>query len=161
VNRQSQVSKIATNRSLGPGVPPEVRIKYPHMLSEDHAAWTAFIESEWNMLDEVWYDVHVGAPMDLPRDSPNYMKAVVDGVSRKRIDVVGRDRGMLWIIEVKPFANMTAIGQVVTYAKLFNQEFDISPPALPMIVSMTLDRDILEIGEHLGVKMLSMDGVTL
>lgn len=161
MNQQTRMSKIQQKRSLGPGERPVVRSKYAHMLAEDHAAWTAFIESEWNLLDEVWYDVHVGVPMALPKDSPNYMRAVVDGVSRKRIDVVGRDQGLFLIIEVKPFANMTAIGQVVTYAKLFNQEFDISPPALPMIVSMTLDRDILEIGEHLGVKMLAMDGVTL
>ncbi len=153
--------EVMRDRSLGPGEKPVVRTKYAHMLTEDHAAWTAFLQSEWNLLDEVWYDVHVGVPMALPKDSPNYMRAVVEGVSRKRIDVVGRENRNLWIIEVKPFANMTAIGQVVTYARLFNREFEMALLAQPMIVSKTLDRDILEIGEHLGVKMLALDGVTL
>lgn len=150
-----------TDRSLGPGEKPVVRAKYAHMLPEDHATWTAFLESEQNILDEVWYDVHVGAPMDIPKDSPNYMKAVVEGVSRKRIDVVGRKGYRLFIIEVKPFANMTAIGQVVTYAKLFNKEFTIFPTAAAMIVATRCDRDILDIAESMNIKIVALEGVTL
>ncbi len=155
------MAKLQTDRLLGPGEKPEARQKYAHMMREDHATWTAFIESDIRDLDEVWYDVHVGAPMELPKDSPNYMKAVVEGVSRKRIDVVGRLGTAMFIIEVKPFANMTAIGQVVTYARLFNREFNIHPNAVPMIVSTRCDRDILEIAESLGVKIIALEGVTL
>ncbi len=131
------------------------------MLTEDQATWTAFLQSEWNLLDEVWYDVHVGRPMDLPKDSPNYMKAVVDGVSRKRIDVIGRNGSVILIIEVKPYANMMAIGQVVTYKNLFVNEFTGYRSVQAMVVATKCDADILDIANEQKVIIIALEGVTL
>lgn len=155
------MSKLPTDRSLGPGVKPEVRKRYVHMLREDQDTWTAFLQSEWNLFDEVWYDVHVGRPMDLPKDSPNYMRAVVEGVSRKRIDVVGRIGTRISIIEVKPFANMVAIGQVVTYTDLFKREFTKYELVQPTIIAKTCDADILDIANEQNVMIIALQGVLL
>jgi len=131
------------------------------MLPEDHATWTAYLESKWNVLEEVWYDVHVGKPMTVRPDAPAYMKYVVDGVSRKRIDVVGRVGRRIYIIEVKPEANMTAIGQVVTYLNLFVKEFRITGPVLAMIVATTCDADIMDIANEQNVQIVALEGVRL
>ena len=150
-----------TNRTLGTGEKPEPRYKYTHLYQQDYATWTAYLKSEWNLLDEVWYDVHVGRPMDIPPDSPDYMQAVVDGVSRKRIDVVGRIENRFFIIEVKPEANMKAIGQVVTYTNLFINEFEITGTVQPMVVATTCDADILDIANEQNVIIVALEGVTL
>lgn len=155
------MAKIQTDRSLGHGEKPEIRSKYVHMMPEDHDTWTAFLQSSENDLIEVWYDVHVGRPMDVPPGSPEYMLKVVEGVSRKRIDVVGRTEKGLYIIEVKPHANMEAIGQVVTYANLFIQEFIIEGPIQGLIVATTCDADILEIAQRMGVKIIALRGTLL
>ena len=155
------MSKLSDDRTLGTGEKPRVMQRYPHMLPEDHATWTAFIESGQVDLDEVWYDVHVGRPMDVPAGSPAFMQNVVDGVSRKRIDVVGRIANRVFIIEVKPHANMSALGQVVTYSNLFVAEFKIHGPVTAMIVGMSCDADILDIARRHNVKIVALEGVTL
>jgi hypothetical protein len=152
---------IYKNRSLGVGEKPIVRVKYTHMLKEDYATWSAFLESDIIRLDEVWYDVHVGREMAVPPGSPEYMLAVVSGISRKRIDVVGRSGGTIYIIEVKPHANMEAIGQVITYRELFVKEFEISGPVRMLVVSQTSDADILKTAQDLQVKVIPMKGVVL
>jgi len=155
------LANIPTNRSLGTGEEPVARSKYTHLYQKDYATWTAFIESEWNLLDEVWYDVHVGRAMGVPEGSPGWMDDVVAGVSRKRIDVVGRIGTRFYIIEVKPEANMKAIGQVVTYRNLFIKEFKNIGPVQALIVSTTCDADILDIANEQNVTIISLDGVTL
>lgn len=155
------MAKLRTDRSLGPGEKPVVRRKYVHMLPKDFATWTAFLQYEPDWLKEIWYDVHVGRPMDVPEGSPDYMKVVADGVSRKRIDVIGRTKNGLYIIEVKPHANMEAIGQVVTYTDLFVKEFTIKGPVQALIISKTCDADILETAQSQNVKIITLEGVTL
>jgi hypothetical protein len=148
-------------RTLGPGQRPIVKAKYPHLWKKDYDTWTAFLRSEHNDFEQVWYDVHVGAPMHVPAGSPAFMKNVVDGVSRKRIDVVARQGKRLWIIEVKPEANMKGIGQVVTYKKLFVKEFRITESVKAMIIATTCDRDVLKTAEDLNVTIIALEGVTL
>ena len=154
---------IASNirRDLVGGGIPDVRHKYVHMLPKDRATWTMFLEMDLIDLDEVFYDVHVGRPMIIPEGSPEYMLRVVQGVSCKRIDVVARTGKFYRIIEVKPHANMESVGQVITYKRLFEEEYNIDGPVLPVIVSQTCDADIIATAEEQGVKLYPMMGVLL
>lgn len=152
---------LPENRELGDGEKPKAKSRYVHMLNEDYATWSEFLKGEWNLLDEVWYDVHVGRPMHVPAGSPAYMKDVVDGISRKRIDVIGRQGKGIFVIEVKPHANMESIGQVLTYTDLFIKEFKIHGPVQAMVVATTCDADILDIANLYNVKIIALEGVTL
>lgn len=138
-----------------------VQAKYVHMLREDHATWTRFLQSKALRFEEVWYDVHVGAPMAVPIGSPEFMKDVVDGVSRKRIDVVGRIGSKIFIVEVKPHANMQAVGQAIIYKALFEKEFTVDGSVNALIVSIKCDRDILETAEKMEVQIIAVEGVVL
>lgn len=131
------------------------------MLPKDKDTWTQFLEREIIIFEELWYDVHVGRPMVVPKGSPEYMIKVVSGVSRKRIDVVGSTDVELYIIEVKPHANMESVGQIVTYKRLFENEFAVTRMLKAMIVCKTADADILEIMEINGVQLVAMEGVLL
>ena len=148
-------------RNLGPGESPVVKVKYTHMLPEDNKTWTQFLRSGEIVFETVWYDVHVGRQMSVPLGSPQYMINVVAGISRKRIDVIGMTDVALYIIEVKPHANMESVGQVVTYKRLFVKEFDFTHEIRTLIVSKTCDADILETAERLGVEVIPMEGVLL
>ena len=131
------------------------------MLPKDFATWTAFLERRIIDIDEVWYDVHVGRPMMVPEGSADWMLKVIAGVSRKRIDVVTRKHVTYSVIEVKPHANMEAIGQVITYKQLFIEEFEIAGKVESVIVAMTADADILESARQQGVMLYPMMGVML
>ncbi len=148
-------------RSLGPGRSPKVQRRYEHMMREDFATWTEFLKSDSMPLLEVWYDVHVGEPMAVPDGSPEYMRAHAAAVSRKRIDVVGRTEKELWIIEVKPCANMQAIGQVLIYDDLFCREFELKLPTRTVIVASASDMDIIEGAAKYGVKIITVEGVPI
>lgn len=147
-------------RSLGPGQKPEVRAKYVHMLAEDHSTWTAFLYGHPEEFDEVWYDVHVGQPMAVPAGSPDYLRAVADGVSRKRIDVVAVSGGVWYVIEVKKHANMESVGQVITYRDLFVKEFDLVGPCHARVIGTTCDGDILDTAKSMNVEVIALEGVT-
>lgn len=73
---------------LGPGQIPVIRSSYTHMLAEDMDVWRRYLNREGHLIDQVWYDVHVGTPVAVPEGSPEFLTAVAMGVTRKRIDVV-------------------------------------------------------------------------
>lgn len=128
---------------------------YPHMLGEDTAVWTRFLESGDFHLQEVWYDVHVGAEVkgDWPGDSVN--ARIARGVTRKRIDVVAVVDGVLWVIEVKPVAMHFAIGQVLAYESLFITEYEPKLETWPVIVCDRVDADVITICQDLGVVVVA------
>jgi len=128
------------------------------MMVEDMGPWTEFLKSDSMPLQEVWYNVHVGQAVAVPEGSPEYMRAHAQAVSRKRIDVIGRTKKELWIIELKPHANMQAIGQALVYEDLFSGEFVKSLPTVPVIVATTCDMDILEAAKKYGVRIIALNG---
>ncbi len=130
------------------------------MMPEDYATWTEYLGRNEGLFEEVWYDVHVGRAMPLPPEAPEWMVKVVDGVSRKRIDVVARSGNVLRIIEVKNLANMESLGQVLTYRTLFSNEYEVFGPVLPMVIAMRADLDIMETASALGVVVVALEGVT-
>jgi len=102
------------------------------MMAEDVAVWTRYLKSPVAPIKEVWYDVHVGGPWTLPADASDMDRRIAAGISRKRIDVVARVGGGYWVIEVKPFANMMSLGQVLTYHRLFIAEYKMHGEVWPV-----------------------------
>jgi len=128
---------------------PVVRARYPHMLAEDADVWTRFLEKYPGRFAEVWYDVHVGKPVPVPPDSPEWLERFSGEVSRKRIDVVGRVPGGFIVVEVKPYANYVALGQVMVYWPLFAEEYGGGAECAAMVVCYVADQDcVAEFQEH-------------
>lgn len=139
---------------LGPGQKPVVMPHYPHMLAEDTAVWTKFLQTDSDRLKEVWYDVHVGSGVLLPVGADDVERRIAAGVTRKRIDVVARVAGGYWVVEVKPVANMTAVGQVISYARLFGAEYRVDGDVVPVIVCDSYDEDLVDEFDELGILVL-------
>lgn len=136
---------------LGLGQKPVVMSHYPHMLHEDIAVWTKFLTKMSSSIYRVWYDVHVGTavrPVDI---ESRVQEKVAAGVTRKRIDVIAAVGKEFWVIEVKPFANMYALGQVFSYRRFFEQEYDSYRPTKPVVVCDDFDLDVGDLFEELGV----------
>lgn len=98
----------------------EKRYWYPHMKPADVVIWERFIEKNPKAYETCLYDYHVGEPppfnplMDEDEDLNQ------DALYRLKIDVVGQKASHFDIIEIKPNAGPSAIGQVKAYAELFN-----------------------------------------
>jgi hypothetical protein len=136
---------------LGKGQRPVIMPKYPHMMAEDTLVWTRFLQTESHRLKEVWYDVHVGQSVIFDMGLSDLEQRIADGVTRKRIDVVASVGGGFWIIEVKPHASMYAVGQVLTYRRLFVKEYRPKGIASAVIVADSYDPDLLGQFDEMGV----------
>lgn len=139
---------------LGQGQKPLVMPHYPHFLSEDTAVWTRFLQTDANLITRVWYDVKVGRSMDLPAAASDMEKRIAAGVSRKRIDVVCLVDSNYWIVEIKPYANMVALGQVITYSRLFPLEYDVPGEIVPVIICAESDEDLIDEFDQMGILVI-------
>lgn len=142
---------------LGPGQKPVIRPHYPHMLQEDNAVWTRFLETDSFRLKEVWYDVRVGLPVSLPVGASEMERRIAAGLTRKRIDVVCSVGGGFWVVEIKPYASMLAVGQVISYTRLFRLEYATEGQIIPVIVCDAFDEDLVDEFDELGVLVLMND----
>jgi hypothetical protein len=140
--------------ALPQGQAPAVMARYPHMLREDAETWTRFLDMKAHGFTRVWYDLHVGDAVQPQAGSPSFLAAVADGVTRKRIDAVALQRDRLWVIEVKPYASMTALGQAITYLDLFRRSYPVSLPCRAAVVCDQIDPDVEYTAERLGVTLL-------
>jgi len=127
------------------------------MLAEDTAVWTKFLQSEYIEIKEVWYDVHVGLPVIVGDDSDSLSNRIARGLTRKRIDVVAAVGGGLWIIEIKPYANMYAVGQVLTYVRLFEKEYTAPGRVVGVLLCDRYDEDLLDEFDELNIMVIVND----
>ena len=138
------------------GQKPIVMPTYPHMLAEDTGVWSAYLADPIAPISEVWYDVHVGKAMEVTAGASEIEKKVAAGISRKRIDVVCRVGGGFWVVEIKPFGSMLALGQVLSYHRLFVDEYAPPGEVWPVIVCFEADVDLLDEFEALGVAVITV-----
>lgn len=140
--------------SLGTGQLAIVMPHYPHMMREDTEVWSKFLASGFIQIREVWYDVRVGQSILLGLEADDVDKRIAQGLTRKRIDVVCSVGGGIWVVEVKPKANMYAVGQVITYARLFALEYSVKGQIIPVIVCDEYDVDLVDEFDEFGVLVL-------
>lgn len=130
---------------------PIIRPRYPHMMAGDERVWTRYLTNPLPGLEGCWYDVHVGEPVK-PTGIVDVMDMrISEGLTEKRIDVICKVKGGYWVVEVKPIANMRAVGQALIYARLFAEKFKPSGLVIPMIVCDQADPDIIPYADELGV----------
>lgn len=100
----------------------EKRASYPHMSVADTLLWNKFLDQYPQAYESVQYDFHVGEapPFNTLMDDDSDKNQ--DKLYRFRIDAVGRYGSSVDIIEIKPDARHTAIGEVENYARLYKRD---------------------------------------
>ncbi|GAI84953.1 unnamed protein product [marine sediment metagenome] len=142
---------------LGPSMKPIVMPHYPHMMAEDIVVWSKYLQDPLVPIREVWYDVHVGGAVPVAGGPETMESRIAAGITRKRIDVVCAVGGGFWVVEIKPFASMLALGQVLSYTRLFKQEFAPVGEVWPVIVCDRVDDDLLAEFDAAGVAVIVND----
>ncbi len=100
-----------------------IRTHYPHMMADEARIWTKFLETTELKFEQITYDLHLGAGApDIPGE-PEFMGVLKSAVTRKRVDAVGETADAIWIFEVKPRVGMSALGQLINYFELYQQEY--------------------------------------
>ena len=126
-------------------------LKYPHLGPEDTAIWTRFIEKNPDYYENCDYDVKVGEGRDYSELPKDVYSEDLKYLSKKRIDVVGFRPGEIHVIEVKPSAGLSAIGQAFGLAELFRVEAPADKRILPVIITDQLLPDMEQLCAKMGV----------
>lgn len=142
--------------TLGPSMKPVVMPSYPHMMAMDIEVWSKYLADPVVLIKEVWYDVHVGKAVEVAGGPAELLPRIAAGLTRKRIDVIAAVGGGYWVVEVKPYAGMLALGQVVSYARLFVSEYRPDGETFPVIICENADPDLLDDFEAAGVLVIAV-----
>lgn len=113
---------------------------YPHMGPADVILWERFIEQFPDAYDNVEYDVKIGTVPDFVAEHEDEAINGQAPLYMRKIDVIGYKEEQIDIIEVKPRAGFSAIGQVDGYRDIWVRDFN--PPAKPKAILITDSTDV-------------------
>ncbi len=120
--------------------------------------WEAWLISHREDYDRFVYDVRVGESIIPPPDVDANIADMAVSLAKKRIDVVAYKADQPTVIEIKLYAGLTAIGQLVTYPILFALEFPEVPKPRVLLVAARMLPDVATI---LDVFQIPYDVVTV
>lgn len=129
--------------------------KYPHMKPGDVAIWERFIKANEGFFDTVDYDVLVGSGAAFDTALNIQGRPDVGALYRKKIDVVGYKPGEIWLVEVKPDAQFSALGQVGAYDDLYREERKPTERVIAALLTDNVRPDIQNIAGKWGIELLT------
>ena len=94
--------------------------KFYHMLPRDVEIWRRFLQEYEDEFERFEYDVLCGPRLRLERDDVPWFGNLTERLFSLRIDVLGYKPGECWLIEVKPNAGLSALGQLMAYRFYLN-----------------------------------------
>ncbi len=123
------------------------------MSRADSAVWREFLRGSGVEFSRLDYDVSLGAGGLGEYDGDNYSAEQWAALRQKRIDVVGTTASGVWVIEVKPVANMAALGQVLTYGHLWDETIGAGRKCRRVVVGGEIDVDAPGVYQRYGVML--------
>lgn len=135
-------------------VPYGKRYWYDHMGAQDVALWERFIAAYPTAYDLCQYDVAVGS---VPKFDTTVNPDTAGNVERlymRKIDVVGYKGGGMDIVEIKPRAGMSAVGQVVGYRELYVRDHKPAVTPNAVIITDRSDLDLEHVAAGQGVRVV-------
>lgn len=124
---------------------------YPHMMPADVAIWERFIELHPDAYDFVEYDVKVGSVPEFVSNNPDEAMQKQAPLYEKKIDVLAYFRTEIDIIELKPRARMSTLGQVKGYVTLYKRDYEPLEKINAVIITDALMPDMGELAKAEGV----------
>lgn len=115
----------------------------PHMLREDIPTWLKFINQYYGQFESIYYDVLVGGPFLSPEEEKDPLKWMWRYNNSKRLDAVAKLKSEIWLIEVSSRPGLRAIGQLMTYVALWQEDDPFQIIERPVLVCEAIDTDLI------------------
>ena len=120
----------------------------------DRVIWDRFIDKQPHAFKRVWYDLHIGDPCCDEALRADMHASGAFEVAQWCIDVVADDGRDFFIIEIKPAARASALGQALAYAALLNAEKKDGVRRVPAVLTDEIIPITASAAALLGVVML-------
>jgi hypothetical protein len=134
--------------------PYERRYNYPHMSPADTTIWEKFIDTFPTRYSTVDYDVALGSTPLTAEQITSQADANMVRLWQKRIDVLAKQGDETHIIEVKPKAGPSAIGQVLSYCELYKGYIDPFAKVKAIIITDSATPDIALLASQMQVEVI-------
>lgn len=134
-------------------LPPAKTGNYQHMSYRDMAVWERFLDQYAGQVDAVAYDVALGGIEADPNDGTPAMRQAWRYSTAIKVDAVAIDGNLAVVIEVKPRAGPSAIGQALCGATLFELDNPAGYEVQPAVVTDAASPDVRYLCERLGVEL--------
>jgi hypothetical protein len=151
---QARLSKMPTE--LGEQFSITWRGDPPQMLPADIPLWQQFLNEYAATFLHFYYQVKVGGPDLTNIDASPEMKKMYYQATAKRIDAIAEKKDRIWIIEVASKPYLRAIGQILTYRYLWNQDPKIDKPPIDTILCWSIDKDLEMVLKHYRVQIVKL-----
>lgn len=127
------------------------RRRFPHLLPKEVVLWNKFLDKHQDEYLYFEYDIHVGQGAEIPEDIDPMIRKIALGLTRKRIDVTAHKANSITLIEIKPDAGLSAMGQLLAYLYLYTVQFRPTKKVLTHIVSDVIDVDTRNAARAYGI----------
>ncbi len=117
----------------------EKRYWYPHLTQDHITIWEKFITQFPNVYDYVQYDLEIGQVPEFVTSHPDKSMQGQANLYQRKIDVVGFKGDQIDLIEIKPHAGLSSLGQINGYKALYQRDFN--PPVVPKAIVITDQTD--------------------
>lgn len=126
---------------------------YEHMADADRLIWEIYMTKHPDEFDTVAYDVAVGAGANFDTVVSPATGGDLKRLYQRRIDVLARKGGTTFIIELKPRASTSALGQVVGYNVLAARDFPGEKFGRPIVITDMLLPEMETLAKGFGVDL--------
>lgn len=127
---------------------------YPHMMPEDVAIWERFIEKFPDAYDKVQYDLNVGKIPSFITDEPEEAQRKQAILYQRKIDVVGFKGTDIDVVELKPRAGTSSLGQVKGYVQLYIRDVNQASRPKPVVITDVFGLDMEALAFGAGVTLI-------
>ncbi len=135
-------------------VPFAKQPSYPHMRPADVVIWESFLAAYPDAYKEVAYDVMVGDVPDFVMDATDDVGSNITTLYKWKIDVLAKRGGGYDVIEIKPAAGASAIGQVICYDVLLDDVLGDGADTTPVLLTDSVRPNMPRLCAHHGVRLL-------
>lgn len=142
--------------TLGKPYAIDWRGRPPHMLKQDVPVWYRFLEKWGHLFINLFYDCMLGGPTLSPEEEKDPMKRMWRANLAKRADAIGETQTEAWIIEVADSPGLRAIGQLLTYLSLWQEDPKIAKIERAVLVCNFVDTDLIASAAKYGIQTYVM-----
>ncbi len=128
--------------------------KYPHLKPEDVAVWARFLTQHEGFFESVDYDFKVGEGAPQAPTLPENIARDGKILTQKKVDVVGYFADIVYIVELKPIADMRALGQILAYHALYIKFEAVEGDVKKLVIAGEMERELDEVFADNGIEVI-------
>ena len=127
---------------LGPEFLPTWNGYPPRMSEEDYRIWQRWHPRVMQYILRMWFDVGLGEGKPIPPDTSADLAFMWTRNTQKRADVIIETDTEIWLVELRFKAQANAIGRLLTYLDLVEDDNPFTKAIRPLLVTDQEDPEV-------------------